>query len=375
MKFADIPGLTIEKEKLVSLQRQGRLPHAMLLNGPEGSGKLALGLAFIQFLQCTDPSAHDSCGVCPACHKTQQLIHPDVHWSFPTSGSDTLSDDLLVQWRDQVLNNPYLNAATWQEATEKENKLLNISAKECRSMLKKLSFTLFESNLKILLIWLPEYLGKEGSILLKLVEEPPAATLILFIAENKDLILPTILSRCQSMAVPPFRPEDIKIVLLKNGMKEDSVMPIVQTTEGNMLEALKLSQDNIVPHRENLIRWLRVCYKGQAEEMIGWSEQFAGLGREYHRQYLKFALKFIESILDFKVRGIMDDAYSPDEWKAIKGLSGQLEIDDILSLSRLFDDHMYFVERNANPKILFTSLTLNVKQILNREAVKSFNII
>lgn len=376
MKFADIPGLLAEKEKLLSLQRQGRLPHALLLSGPEGSGKLALGLAFIQYLLCTAPSPSDSCGICPVCSKTSRLIHPDVHLSFPYPGlKENLSDEFLVPWREKVLNNPYLNANGWQEAIEKENKLFNIPVRECRNMLKKLSLTLFESNLRILLIWLPEYLGKEGNVLLKLIEEPPAATLILFVCENKELILPTILSRCQSLSIPAFAEEDIRSMLLKSGLKDESTLStIILSAGGNMMEALKMSEDQTLPHVENMIKWLRLCYRGQGEELISWVDQFAGQGREYHRQFLKFGLKFIESVLGYKIRETIDEGYKPDEWKAIKGLANQLAVEEMQTISNLFDDHIYFVERNANPKILFASLSLNVKQLLNHEAVKSFDI-
>jgi len=376
MKFADIPGLQHEKEKLLSFQRQGRLPHALMLSGPEGSGKLALGLAFIQYLLCAQPTANDACGVCSACSKTERLIHPDVHLSFPyPSIKENLSDDFLAPWRAEVLSNPYLNAAGWQETIEKENKLLNIPVRECRNMLKKLSLTLYESKLRILLIWMPEYLGKEGNILLKLVEEPPPATLILFVCENKELILPTIQSRCQSLAIPGFADKDIKYMLVKAGLKdEDAFSTIILSSEGNMLEALKMSQGQALPHIENMIKWLRLCYKGRAEDLISWVEQFAGQGRDYHRQFLKFGLKFFESILEYKIQATMDEGYQADDWKAIKGLANQLAVEEMQTISDLFDDHIYFVERNASPKILFTSLSLNVKQLLNHEAVKSFDI-
>lgn len=376
MKFADIPGSRGEKEKLLSLKRQGRLPHALLLSGPEGSGKLALGLAFIQYLLCTAPTPYDSCGKCPACSKTSKLIHPDVHLSFPYPGiKENLSDEFLVPWREKVLHNPYLNANGWQEAIEKENKLFNIPVRECRNILKKLSLTLYESNLRILLIWLPEYLGKEGNVLLKLIEEPPAATLILFVCENKELILPTILSRCQSLAVSAFTEEDIKYMLLKSGLKDESaISTIILSAGGNMMDALKMSEDQTLPHVDNMIKWLRLCYKGQAEDLISWVEQFAGQGREYHRQFLKFGLKFIESVLGYKIRETIDEGYKPEEWKAIKGLANQMAVEEMQIISNLFDDHIYFVERNANPKILFASLSLNVKQLLNHERVKSFDI-
>lgn len=376
MKFSEIPGLSAEKEKILFLIRQGRLPHAMLIHGPEGGGKLALSLALCQYLQCENPGPTDSCGLCSACQKSRKMVHPDVHFSFPVSGTNVLSDDLLQDWRQAVIGNPFLNISMWQEVSGQENKLSNISSAECRNMLKKLSLTIYEGKIRILLVWLPEYLGKEGNILLKLIEEPPPDSLILLVAENADLLLPTILSRCQSLAVPSFRDEDVRIMVQQSGIQDEGLARnIVRAAEGNMMEAMRMVTDQVHPHSEKLVRWLRLCYKGDAAELLSWVESFAGQGRDVHRQFLKFGLRFISQVLKYKIEPTEEETFSEDEWKGIKGLAARLEIHEIQVMATLFDDHIYFVERNANPKILFTALSLNLRDVLNHKEIKTIHLI
>ena len=376
MKFSEIPGLSAEKEKILFLIRQERLPHALLISGPEGGGKLAFCLALCQYLQCENPGPADSCGLCSACQKSRKMVHPDVHFSFPVSGTNVLSDALLQDWRQTVIENPYLNISMWQDVSGQENKLSNISSAECRNMLKKLSLTIYEGKIRILLVWLPEYLGKEGNILLKLIEEPPPDSLILLVAENSDLLLPTILSRCQSLGIPLFRDEDVRVLIVQSGLQDEGLARnIVRTAEGNMMEALRMIKDQVHPHSEKLVRWLRLCYKGDAAELLSWVDDFAPLGRDVHRQFLKFGLRFISQVLKYKIDPAEEETFSQDEWKGIKGLAVRLEIDEIQTITTLFDEHIYFVERNANPKILFTALSLNLRDVLNHREIKTIHLI
>jgi DNA polymerase-3 subunit delta' len=376
MTFSEIPGLNIEKEKILFLIRQGRLPHALLIYGPEGGGKLALSLALCQYLQCEKPGPSDSCGLCSPCQKSRKLVHPDTHFSFPVSGTNVLSDQLLQEWRQAVIENPYLNISMWQEKSEQENKLSNISAAECRNMLKKLSLTIYEGKIRILLVWLPEYLGKEGNMLLKLIEEPPPDSLILLVAENRDLLLPTILSRCQSLGIPAFRDDDVQFMVQQSGIQDAGLARnIVRTAEGNMMEALRMVADQVHPHSEKLVRWLRLCYKGDAAEILSWVESFSVQGRDVHRQFLKFGLRFIGQVLSYKISPEEEETFNEDEWKGIKGLAARLEIGEIQELATLFDEHIYYVERNANPKILFTALSLNLRDVLNHREIKTIHLI
>jgi DNA polymerase III subunit delta' len=367
MRFADIPGLEFEKKRIRSFVSNRRLPHAMILHGPEGSAKLALALALTNLIQCLSPAKEEPCGICNACQKSFKLIHPDNHYFFPLAGGKEINVvDHTNEWRNAVLSNPYLNATSWQETIAKENKLLNISAAECRNMVKTMSMTIYEGNYRVLLVWLPEYLGHQGNILLKLVEEPPENSLILLVTENFQALLPTLVSRCQAISIPSFADSDIHTALMTVGIKDDILIQnITGSVEGNMSEALMMAKDQINPHSEKMILWLRLCFKKKAEDLILWCDSFASEGRDVHRQFLKYGLKYIEQVLYYKITQTESEGFNADEWKGIKGLAQQLSIDDIRLIDELFSDHMYYIERNANPKVLFTALSLNLSQILN----------
>ncbi len=195
--FEDIIGQDRVKSFLLNLASSERVPHALLFLGNTGCGNLALATAFAQLLQCENPDAvTGACGECPACRKAAAFTHPDIHFSFPAVGTNAVSTDYLKEWRKFLGENPYASANEWLQRLGAENKQGNINKEECNAIIKKLSLKAFEGRYKILLMWLPEYLGKEGNRLLKLIEEPPDQTIFLLAAENQDQILNTILSRC-----------------------------------------------------------------------------------------------------------------------------------------------------------------------------------
>src|SRR5260221_1336729 len=213
MSFAKVIGQAQVKRTLVELVQLNRLSHALLFLGQEGSGALAMALAFSQYIVCENALPTDACGVCPSCVKASQMIHPDIHYSYPVipkkPGDKPVSTDYGSQWREFMGQYPYGNAYDWLQFLGAENKQGNITAQECNDIKKKLSLKSFEIGFKILILWMPEYLGNEGNKLLKLIEEPPADTLFILVAENESLILPTILSRTQLIKCAPLDKADI----------------------------------------------------------------------------------------------------------------------------------------------------------------------
>ena len=372
MKFTSIPGLLREKSRLQALFAKNRIPHALLFTGGEGSGKLALALAFSSLIQCKNPIDNEACGECDQCNKTFKLIHPDIHFFFPLSGGKEVSSlEYVGEWRNAVLSNPYLNSTFWQEKIEIENKLLNITATECRLMVSQLSMTIYEGHKRILFVWLPEYLGKEGNILLKLIEEPPANSIILLVSENPSALLPTIQSRCQTLPISPFIDEDIRHQLQDRGAKDEKLIRnILSSAEGNLFLAIKMLEDQVNPQVEKMMQWLRLCLKNNAKGIQDWCENIANEGRDGQRQFLVFGLSLLEHILTYKVSQQEFPAYNPEDWKSIKGLANLLEYSDIEILETLFTDHISFVERNAHAKILFTALSINISQVLNKKKVE-----
>src|SRR3954471_5963147 len=212
MQFKNIVGQEEVKQRLINTVTENRVSHAQLFLGPEGAGGLALAVAYAQFLSCEDKQVDDSCGVCSSCRKYEKLMHPDLHFSYPffAKHKDDTALTFMEQWRDAFLTNPYLNLDIWRGYLDADNKQANINIAECHQVIKKLSLKPFESVYKILILWLPEYLDKQGNALLKVIEEPQPNTLFLLVAQNQDQILNTILSRTQLIKIPALEYNDIK---------------------------------------------------------------------------------------------------------------------------------------------------------------------
>ena len=255
MLFSQVIGQREIKAKLRNLVENNRLSHALLLNAPEGAGGLPLALAFSQYIVCEkisngnpgNPFPEDSCNECPSCQKAAKLIHPDIHYVYPVvsrkPGDKPLSADYISEWREFISLYPYGTIFDWLQQINAENKQGNISAYECNEINRKLSLKSFESGYKILIMWMPEYLGNEGNKLLKLIEEPPPDTLFILVTENEAQILPTILSRVQMIRLP--RPRSIEIeeaLISRAGVKPEQAHQLAAVSEQNYREALKQLQ-------------------------------------------------------------------------------------------------------------------------------------
>jgi DNA polymerase III subunit delta' len=213
--------------------------------------------------------------VCNACRKAEQWIHPDIHFSFPTIGTNAVSTDFLKQWRAALTESPYLDANAWLQRIGAENKQGNINKDECNAILKKLSLKVFEGRYKIVILWLPEYLGKEGNRLLKLIEEPPEQTIFLLVAENQDMILNTILSRCQLVKTGTLSDEEVTQTLIeKKGTEASRARQIAFLSGGNLAQAFYLADNPENDDAGLLLDWLRKCWRGNGVELVQWTDGF-----------------------------------------------------------------------------------------------------
>src|ERR1700753_2650407 len=217
MQFKHIAGQAAVKQRLVNSVNENRVSHAQLFLGPAGSGSLALAVAYAQYLSCENRQDDDSCGECSSCHKYEKLMHPDLHFSYPffAKHKEDSAITFIEEWREAFLFHPYFTLDIWRGYLDVENKQSNINIAECHQIIKKLSFKPFESAYKILILWLPEYLDKEGNALLKIIEEPQPNTLFLLVAQNQDQILNTILSRTQLVKIPALENSDIENYLVQ----------------------------------------------------------------------------------------------------------------------------------------------------------------
>lgn len=367
MRFQDIVGQTNTIGTLQYMVDANRLPHALLLLGPAGIGKRTLALALIQYLLCTNRSDGDSCGQCPSCLKTSKLIHPDVHFSFPVVGAGLTSDKFMPQWRQAIHENPYLDSNQWLQLIGAENKQGNINKDECQNIIRKLSLKTFEAPVKTLILWLPEYLGNEGNRLLKLIEEPPPQTHFILIAENAELILNTILSRCQLVKIPVLKDQDVVDGLSRWELStNDKAWGIAHLANGNFNEAITIAGNKVSNDAGLLLDWLRKCYKGYGPDLVKWSESFATLGRENQKHFLLYGLHFMREFLIMLATGSSNARLQAEELSSAQNLAKVLNIDQVEQIVRLFNDCYQYVERNANPKILFLDASIQLHKTMKR---------
>jgi DNA polymerase-3 subunit delta' len=381
MLFSQVIGQLEIKAKLRNLVKYNRLSHALLLNAPEGAGGLPLALAFAQYIVCERvssayPDNHfpiESCNECPSCKKAAQLIHPDIHYVYPVvsrkPGDKPVSTDYISEWREFISLYPYGTIFDWLLEINAENKQGNISAQECYEINRKLSLKSFESGYKILIIWMPEYLGNEGNKLLKLIEEPPPDTLFILVTENEAQILPTILSRVQIIRLPrPSVPEIREALVSRAGIQPEQARQLAAVSEQNYREALRQLQHGQDDWQSLLREWLNAVLRTGPMAQVKWVEEIAKAGREKQKQFLQY----FGHLLEQAIRLRMSDAALGDLPDSEKDFAMRLNKTADLSAQQAIVEEInksiYYIERNAHAKMLFHALTIRLYHILaNRE--------
>lgn len=393
MQFRDVIGQETVKHQLADLLQQNRLSHALLFLGKEGSGALSLALAFAQYIACEKVSGKadavqagpslfgepepvaakvpvwDSCGICPACVKAGQMIHPDIHFSYPViprkSGDKPISTDYATEWREFIKQLPYGNVYDWLQFIGAENKQGNITAAECNDIIRKLNLKSYEGHYKVLILWMPEYLDKEGNKLLKLIEEPPADTLFILVAENESQILPTILSRCQLVKVPRLTLEDVSANLMqKNGLSQEQAIQVAAVSEGNYREAQALLQHAEEDWQSLLREWLNAILKNGPTAQVKWVDEVAKMGREKQKQFLRYFNHLLEQAIRVRMVGEGNFVMAANELDFANRLNKIADVAQQQAIVEELDRAAYHIERNANAKMLFMALTIKLYHII-----------
>ena len=363
MQFKQIVGQVAIKQRLVTSVNENRVSHAQLFLGPEGSGSLALAVAYAQYLCCLDKREDDSCGECSSCRKYQKLMHPDLHFSYPffAKHKDDTSVTFIEQWREAFLANPYLGLDNWRGYLDAENKQANINIAECHQIIKKLSLKPFESDYKVLILWLPEYLDKEGNALLKIIEEPQPNTLFLLVAQNQDQILNTILSRTQLIKIPPVGYEEVKQHLIESHHQtENAAAEIAYLCNGSLNEALFMLQQGSKSYHPLFVQWLRLCFGNKGIELVAFVDQLSKMGRENQKNFIRYGISFIREC-GLLLAGAGELVRLPAaELETAQKMAAILNFSSIAAITGELEKAHYHVERNANPKIMFLDVSLQI---------------
>jgi DNA polymerase III subunit delta' len=365
MQFKDIIGQEKVKAHLIHTVKENRVSHAQLFLGPEGSGSLPLAVAYAQYINCENKLENDSCGTCSSCRKYAKIIHPDLHFSYPffASHKEDTATTFIEQWRGSFLSNPYLGMDTWRNSLEAGNKQANINIAECHHIIQKLSLKAFEASYKVLIMWLPEFLDKEGNTLLKLIEEPPENTLFLLVAQNQDQLLNTIISRTQLVKVNPIdKGSLIEYLIREKNLSDEKATQLAYISGGNMQQIVALlSEEGGNSHFSSFVQWLRFCFGGKVLDLISMvDEDLSKLGRENQKSFLLYAIQIIRDVILFK-EGVVNLVHLPKaEMSFVEKFSPLYGTEKLEACINIFEKTCYHIERNANPKILFLDVSLQL---------------
>lgn len=332
MFFRDIPGQNEIKENLRKTVHDSRISHAQMFYGPEGSGKLALALAFARFILCTNSGKDDACGICPSCIKISKLVHPDLHFVFPTGTpekksenksekkEDSPADKTLEKWREAVIENPFIDQHQWYEKIGIENKQGLIGTKESSEIIRKLNLKPYEADFKILIMWLPERMNSTAANkLLKMVEEPPPGTVFLLVSESVGEVLPTIQSRTQMIKIPRLKDEDVRSALkYRFDIDDQKVEDAVKVANGDFNKALNsIKADELNKFNfEQFVSFMRICYSTNIPELIDWVEEMSKTGRERQKLFLTYGMRMLRENLLVNT-GVREENLTLSEWEEL----------------------------------------------------------
>ncbi len=374
MQFKDVIGQSAIKQRLIQSVKENHVSHAQLFLGPAGSGKLPLALAYAQYILCPNRTETDSCGVCPTCQKMQKLVHPDLHFVVPTATTKKIksnpeSDLFMEEWREYVIENKgYVDTSSWYTFLDVENKQGYMSVRDAASLLRKLSMKSYEGEYKIAIIWMAEKMRVDtANKLLKLLEEPPEKTVFLLIAEDSEELLATIKSRTALVKIPSIELHAIKTALKERLECDDKqAHDAAMISEGNWLNACHSVQES--EDRKYFFttfqQWMRLCFRAAYSEIIDFSANVKGIGREKQKELLDYGLRIIRNSLLFN-NNLAEIVMLPEDEKVFNSkFAPFVSPANLAEIAELFEEAIRQIERNGNAQIIFTDTSFKMIGLL-----------
>lgn len=382
MQFSEILGQEHIKSHLTKSANLGRIPHAQLFVGPEGSGTLAMAIAYAQYIICSNQNAENS-GSNEACNlKFNKISHPDLHFIYPTVSTEEVktkpkSIDFITEWRQFLGENLYGSLFDWYQTLGVKNKQGEIRVDDAQEILKSLALKSYEGGYKVMIIWMADKLNTAASNkLLKLLEEPTDRTVFILISENEEDIIQTIRSRCQVLHFNGL-PEKIiaEALVSRENIESKTAVKIAHQAQGNYNKALQLLQPDseTVFFEKWFVDWVRAAFraKGNAaaiQDLIQWSEQIAGLGRETQKKFLHFCIDMFRQalLLNYQTPNLVYIEPQVEKFK-LENFAPFVNGNNINDIFQELSDAMYHIERNGNAKIILTDLSIKLTRLIHKK--------
>lgn len=377
MQFEDITGQEHIKNHLKQSAEHGRIPHAQLFIGPEGSGLLPMAIAYARYVICNNAGNNRE-----GCHlKFDNFAHPDLHFAYPVNTSDKIkkdatSKDYAREWTAFLNEQPYGNLFDWLLSIGIEKKQGNISVNEAKDIIKDMSLKSFEGGYKICIVWMAENMNTAcANKLLKLIEEPPEKTVFLLLAEDEEALLQTIRSRCQVIHFPPLSEAAVVGALEKKGMDKAEALKIAHRSDGNLNKAYDLmehrSEDEVF--EKWFVTWVRSAFKARGNkqvvnDLISWSDEVAKTGRETQKKFIHYCMEVFRQALVYNYNAKELAFMEFDTGFKLEKFAPFIHGNNILDIQKELETALYQVERNVNSKVIFTDLSLSLTRLLHRKS-------
>lgn len=372
MRFADIPGLSETKTKLLDAVQHNHIAHAQLFLGKPGALNLPLALAYANYLHCQNKNAGDACGTCAACSKSLKYVHPDTSFVFPVGNikgdkdPDRFKAEILKSWRAFLTEQPFGDLNDWTTYYGGEDKQALISKDESREIIKTLSLKPFESPYKIMIIWRPELMHPSAANgILKILEEPPVNTFFILVSNAAEQLLPTILSRNQLIQVPMLADEDLREYIQQNHPLDPSrLLEITQLAEGDLNMAIKLIDREEDHFQDRFADWMRSCYKRDYPKLVSFSEDFHALDRLSQRNLFQYSLSMMRETLLHSAGAVSISRMKTGEAKFVSDFSKIMDVEKVENINQLVTQAHYHLERNGSAKMIFLDLSLHIAKTI-----------
>jgi DNA polymerase III subunit delta' len=382
MQFSEIIGQDYIKNHLTKSADLGRIPHAQLFVGPEGSGTLAMAIAYAQYILCNNKNGENS-GANESCNiKFQKIAHPDLHFVYPTVSTDEVktkpkSIDFITDWRQFITQNPYGGLFDWYSVLGVQNKQGEIRVDDAQEILKSLALKSYEGGYKIMIVWMADKLNTAASNkLLKLLEEPPEKTVFILISEHEEDIIQTIRSRCQILNFNGLSEANIANVLVhREQIDLKLATKIAHQAQGNYNKALHLlrNDNDEFPFDQWFVTWVRAAFKAKGnaaaiQDLIQWSEQIATLGRETQKKFLQFCIEMFRQalLLNYETKELVYLEPNVEKFK-LENFAPFVNGNNINDIFKELSDAMYHIERNGNAKIILTDLSIKLTRLIHKK--------
>lgn len=371
MYFKDIIGQEESKQKLIQEVKGNKIPHARLFCGKEGVGKLPLAIAYARYLACAHRGETDACGVCPNCKMYDKLAHPDLHFVFPVvkrKNKDTVSDDFLSEWREQLSHAPYFGLPQWLEAMGAENQQAQIFVKESDEMIRKLSLKSSQGGWKVMIVWLPEKMNQECSNkLLKLLEEPPSQTAFILVSEEPDALIATIRSRTQRFNIPGIDEATMTEELRNHyGLQTEDAKEIARRSGGSLLKALEtihLNEESKL-FFEWFVSLMRLAYQRKIREMKAWSEELASIGRERQKLFLQYAQRMVRENFIYNFHAPSINYMNDGERQFATRFAPFVNEKNVMGIMDELSEAERHISQNVNARMVFFDFALKMIVLL-----------